>query len=94
MQNRVLFLLSAGVLLVLASCKLMNKQGDENPPAFMFNKDSLGQHIQVLASDSFGGRKPFSAGETKTVAYMQNTFARLGLEPGNGNSWFRMCRWC
>jgi len=86
MQKRVLFLLPASALLALASCHQNNKQGDEIP---VFNKDSLGQHIQVLASDSFGGRKPFSAGEAKTVAYMQNSFTRLGLEPGNGNSYLQ-----
>jgi Zn-dependent M28 family amino/carboxypeptidase len=54
-----------------------------------FNKDSLMQHIKVLSSDPFMGRRPFSAGEEKTVAYMQSTFARLGAEPGNGNSYLQ-----
>jgi len=48
-----------------------------------FNKDSLKQHIKVLASDEFMGRKPFSIGETKSVAYIKNTFEKMGLEPGN-----------
>jgi Zn-dependent M28 family amino/carboxypeptidase len=52
-----------------------------------FNKDSLAAHIQVLASDSFQGRRPFTVGETRTVAYLQNAYAGLGLEPGNGNSY-------
>ena len=54
-----------------------------------FNKDSLMGHIKVLASDEFMGRRPFSPGEEKTVAYMQQTFTRLGLEPGNGNSYIQ-----
>ncbi|MES1161317.1 MAG: M28 family metallopeptidase, partial [Bacteroidota bacterium] len=48
------------------------------------NKDSLAAHIQVLASDSFQGRRPFTTGETRTVDYLTTSFARLGLEPGNG----------
>ena len=59
--------------------------GDVSP----FNRDSLVSHIIVLASDSFEGRKPFSAGEDKTVDYLRNQFASMGLEPGNGNSYFQ-----
>ena len=47
------------------------------------------QHIIVLASDSFQGRKPFTLGETRTVDYLQNQFRSLGLEPGNGNSYLQ-----
>src|SRR3954447_5708181 len=53
------------------------------------NKDSLGKEISVLASDAFQGRKPFTAGETKTINYLKNKFQSLGLEPGNGNSYFQ-----
>ncbi len=55
----------------------------------LFNRDSLAQHIIVLASDSLQGRKPFSAAEPKVLAYMAGTFQRLGLEPGNGNSYLQ-----
>ena len=61
--------------------------GDEGLAAF--NKDSLAAHIQVLASDSFQGRRPFTVGETRTVDYLQKEFTSLGLEPGNGNSYLQ-----
>lgn len=51
------------------------------------NKDSLAADIQVLASDNFQGRRPFTLGETRTVDFLTKTFARLGLEPGNGSSY-------
>jgi Zn-dependent M28 family amino/carboxypeptidase len=54
-----------------------------------FNKDSLGNDIRILASDSFLGRKPFTEGEVKTVAYLQKRFADVGLEPGNKNSYIQ-----
>ena len=38
---------------------------------------------ETLASDAFEGRAPGSAGETKTVAYLTEQFAALGLAPGN-----------
>ena len=52
-----------------------------------FSKDSLAAHIQVLASDSFQGRRPFTPGETRTVDYLTKSFTALGLEPGNGTSY-------
>ncbi|MEX0691729.1 MAG: M28 family metallopeptidase [Gemmatimonadales bacterium] len=49
--------------------------------------NGLARDIQVLASDSFGGRGPSSPGEVKTVAYLIARFQSMGLEPGNGDSW-------
>ncbi|MFD1142820.1 M28 family metallopeptidase [Larkinella insperata] len=47
------------------------------------------KHIQVLASDAFEGRKPGTAGEEKTVQYLQSEFRKMGLQPGNGKSYFQ-----
>src|SRR5579859_764492 len=58
--------------------------GDEG--AATINKDSLIDHIRILASDSFQGRRPFTPGETLTVDYLTRSFASLGLAPGNGKS--------
>jgi len=41
-------------------------------------------HIEVLASDEFGGRAPGSPGEELTVNYLVDNFKSLGLEPVNG----------
>jgi len=40
-------------------------------------------HVKVLASDEFGGRGPGTAGEEKTVTYLEGEFKALGLAPGN-----------
>lgn len=58
-------------------------------PAFNFSKDSLAKDISILASDAFQGRKPFTTGETKTIDYLKKRFQELGLQPGNGNSYFQ-----
>jgi len=63
--------------------------GANKETASVFNKDSLVKHIIILASDSFQGRKPFSLGETRTVDYIKSSFASMGLEPGNGNSYLQ-----
>lgn len=47
------------------------------------------KQIAVLASDSLEGRKPFSAGEEKTIRYLKTEFEKLGLKPGNGDSYFQ-----
>lgn len=46
-------------------------------------------HVEVLASDEFGGRAPFSKGEERTLAYLEDQFKSLGLEPGNGDSYLQ-----
>ncbi len=45
------------------------------------------RHIEILASDEFGGRAPASPGEELTVEYLVRTFENLGLEPANGDSY-------
>jgi Zn-dependent M28 family amino/carboxypeptidase len=54
-----------------------------------FDVDDLAAHIAVIASDSFAGRAPSSVGEDRTMAYLEAEFRRLGLEPGNGTSWYQ-----
>ena len=51
--------------------------------------EDLSMHIRVLASDEFGGRAPGTEGEDKTVAYLTQQFQRLGLKPGNGDSYIQ-----
>ncbi|HLW50130.1 MAG TPA: M28 family metallopeptidase, partial [Sphingobacteriaceae bacterium] len=51
--------------------------------------ESYATHIRTLSSDEFMGRKPFTKGDTLTVAYIEEQFKNLGLEPGNGNSYFQ-----
>jgi Zn-dependent M28 family amino/carboxypeptidase len=54
-----------------------------------FNAGDLAAHIAVIASDSFAGRAPSSVGEDRTMAYLEAEFQKLGLEPGNGTSWYQ-----
>jgi Zn-dependent M28 family amino/carboxypeptidase len=69
--------------------------GENKPPLkdddglAAFNADSLSKNIEVLASDSFLGRKPFTKGEDLTIDFLQKKFAAVGLEPGNGNGYLQ-----
>jgi Zn-dependent M28 family amino/carboxypeptidase len=77
------------LILITAALSCSQAHRDLTKNEVPFNRDSLARHIMVLASDSFGGRKPFSPGETKTVEYMETAFRSLGLSPGNGERWLQ-----
>jgi Zn-dependent M28 family amino/carboxypeptidase len=68
---------SVALLILLASCSRPQPEFDS------INADSLLNEIKVLSSDEYEGRKPGSAGEVKTIAYMQQQFQQMGLKPGN-----------
>jgi Zn-dependent M28 family amino/carboxypeptidase len=82
-------ILSSLTIFLLASCSNNEAKFAEDDGLNVFNADSLKKHIAVLASDDFMGRKPFTEGETKTVAYLQDQFKQMGLEPGNGESYIQ-----
>src|SRR5882757_5050460 len=81
-----------GIFFSLAACVASCGQGSGSSSTgdeglATLNKDSLAAHIQVLSSDSFQGRRPFTAGEDRTVDYLTRSFTALGLEPGNGSGY-------
>ena len=49
----------------------------------VLQEQPLLDEITVLASDSFLGRLPGTVGEDRTVAYLEQQFKAIGLEPGN-----------
>ena len=54
-------------------------------------KDRLRSHIQILASDEYGGREPGTDGEAKTLRYLARQWFDIGLVSGTndpGNEWF------
>ncbi|WP_422359904.1 M28 family metallopeptidase [Reichenbachiella sp.] len=53
------------------------------------NEEDLKARIKALSSDEFLGRMPFTEGETKTINYLKDEFQKLGLKPGNGDSYFQ-----
>jgi Zn-dependent M28 family amino/carboxypeptidase len=51
--------------------------------------DDIKSYLSVLANDSLQGRKPFTAGEEKTIRYLSSEFKKLGLAPGNKGSYYQ-----
>lgn len=47
----------------------------------------LQTHLSVIASDEMEGRETATEGQRKAAAYIVEQFKRIGLKPGNGNSY-------
>ena len=93
------FVLVSVVCVLISACQAPSRISDPVVPAQPsitdvkhgfgpeVSTEDLSMHIKVLASDEFGGRAPGTEGEEKTVAYLIQQFQRLGLKPGNGDSY-------
>jgi Zn-dependent M28 family amino/carboxypeptidase len=73
----------ASAALLLPGCNVQPKE----VPSTDIDDVAYQNHVRVLASDDFQGRKPGTPGEDKTVAYISEQFRKLGLKPGNGKSY-------
>ena len=82
MNNYLKFL----VIVLFVSCENDKKDTTE---LVEVDQTTIGNHIERLASDEFLGRKPFTEGEVKTVNYLKDEFEKLGLLPGNVDSYFQ-----
>jgi hypothetical protein len=65
------------LLIVLSSCS-RNLEINLQTALDSIDANSLLAEIKTLSSDDFEGRKPGSAGEQKTIAYMQRQFQQMG----------------
>ena len=86
-MNRLLFftlLLTAGWF---SSCT--NPSGDTTTDNIQIDSTDIDYFLGTLASDDFMGRKPFTEGETKTVNFLVDEFKKMGLAPGNGDSYIQ-----
>src|SRR5271165_3492360 len=70
---------------MLAGCTVPPKE----LPSSDIDDTAYAEHVRVLASDDFQGRKPGTPGEDKTVGYLVERFRKLGLKPGNGASFIQ-----
>ena len=55
------------------------------PPAISI--DTLKTVTKTLSGDDYGGRKPGTPGETRSIAYIIQRFKAAGLQPGNHGGW-------
>ncbi len=74
------------IFIALAACQPKESVSEETE---LIDTVAIANHIKTLASDEFMGRKPFTVGEEKTIAYIADQFKSFGLKPGNGDSYFQ-----
>ncbi len=80
--------MTRGSLWLLVAVFALACGGDSEDLARGIDPDLLMAEVTTLASDEFEGRAPGSAGEPRTIAYLTEQFATLGLQPGNPDgSW-------
>jgi len=79
MRNFLAFLFLAGYLTACSS----------KTESYQFQVADLEPNLITLSSDEFMGRMPFTAGEELTTSFLESKFKEMGLEPGNGDSYFQ-----
>ncbi len=59
------------------------------PPSTDADETVFRESLRVLASDEYGGRRPGTPDEDRTVAYLVEHLRKLGMKPGNGTSYLQ-----
>lgn len=87
---KIKFLLLTLILgsLFLSSCQT-GGSGEAEATEVSVDSTDIKYFISQLASDDFLGRMPFTEGETKTVNFLKEELEKMGIEPGNGDSYFQ-----
>jgi Zn-dependent M28 family amino/carboxypeptidase len=85
-MNKII-ILSVAMLIALCSCQPPNVITTGERAVDVKN---MARYIEILASDSFMGRKPLTPGEDITLAYLEKVFRdELGLEPAFNGSYLQ-----
>ncbi|RIW17335.1 M20/M25/M40 family metallo-hydrolase [Algoriphagus lacus] len=81
-MKKTLIVVSIGI-----SCLLGCQSAEQ--ANYQFKVSDLEPNLVKLASDEFMGRLPFTEGEKITTSFLESEFKTMGLEPGNGDSYFQ-----
>lgn len=79
----------ACIALIAGSCKNSSSNLSDAAGLDAISIEHLKNNIKTLASDEFEGRKPFTTGESKTIAFLEKSFQEAGLQPGNRASFLQ-----
>lgn len=75
---------AAGAFIALSACATVPAV-DTNALERAAIEQNLRRDIEILASDDFGGRKPGTDGEAKTLAFIQGELQKAGLVSGTND---------
>jgi len=93
-RKRLLSSLAVGSMLALiaigfSGCAKETEETRLRPALESIAAADLASDTQTLASDEFEGRGLASEGEIKTIHFLRDEFQKIGLDPGNGESYFQ-----
>lgn len=83
MKNYFLISLFSIVTAIFSSCSDFKKAEST------INEEDMTRIVTEFASDDFQGRKPFTIGEEKAVAFLVKEYKKIGLEPANNGSYIQ-----
>ncbi|HET7306965.1 MAG TPA: M28 family metallopeptidase [Gammaproteobacteria bacterium] len=86
-NNAIRCCAAAGMVLGLAVAG--TAAAGQSTAAASISAADIAHHIQVLASDKFGGRAPASPGEKLTIDYIRAHFKQYGLKPPVNDGYFQ-----
>ncbi len=87
MKAKIFAAILSMVMMAFFGCT--SREQNLQPALDSLTAQDLVNDTKILSSDAFEGRAPASEGEMKTVSFLQEEFQKLGLEPGNGQSFFQ-----
>ncbi len=87
MNQKIVRALSIFIIIGLFACPSEDQR--LRPALESITAQDLANDTEILASDEFEGRAPASNGEVKTIEFLEQEFQKLGLKPGNGQSFFQ-----
>ena len=79
--------LLAGLAALLLPVPALAQAPDTGPGDF--SAEAFRAHVTFLADDLLEGRDTGSRGHEIAARYVASEFAQLGLQPGNGDSWYQ-----
>jgi Zn-dependent M28 family amino/carboxypeptidase len=89
MKRKFIFCLLILTLTLFVFLSCSRKAHDIEAAVASLNTDELAHDVEILSSDAFEGRFPASPGEEKTIKFLKEEFEKVGLKPGNGDSFFQ-----
>ncbi|MFC2151858.1 M28 family metallopeptidase [Bacteroidota bacterium] len=82
-MKKNLFIASLFSVMLFSSCSDFKKAEST------INEEDLARIVKEFSSDDYQGRKPFTIGEEKAVAFLEHEYKRIGLEPANNGSYIQ-----
>src|SRR5574343_1309234 len=78
------------VLLLSTGVAVAQKNDAAAKHAELINVASMKEKLTILASAEMEGRETATPGQKKAAAFIEERFRKMGLKPGNGDSYQQM----